>query len=381
LKIVTVIGARPQFIKAAPVIAAARKRRSVRHVLVHTGQHYDYTMSKVFFDELKLPAPEYYLEVGSGSHGIQTAKIMERLEPVLTKEAPDWVLVYGDTNSTLAAALAAAKMQLPVAHIEAGLRSFNKSMPEEINRVMADHVSTLLSCPTTAAIKNLRREGFTHFANNGALVEKDTVTIKNTPTADAPLVVNCGDVMFDAALLGSAVAERKSTILQTLGLQPKEYYLATVHRAANTDDEKTLGKLMAAFGQLDRPVIFPAHPRTAGRLKTFGIAVKHNVRVIEPVGYFDMLMLEKSAAAILTDSGGVQKEAFFFKVPCITLRAETEWVETVETGWNRVVGSDPDQIARAVAVVSAGKNSVFPYAKGNAAGTIVECLMQGKGNG
>lgn len=363
MKIVTVVGARPQFIKTAPVIAAANRQPGVQHALVHTGQHYDYAMSKVFFDELSLPAPDYHLEVGSGSHGTQTGLIMERLEPILFKESPDWVLVYGDTNSTLAAALTAAKIHQPVAHVEAGLRSFNKAMPEETNRIVADHVSTILFCPTETAVRNLVREGF-------------STDDRPKPNADAPLVVNSGDVMYDAALLSLQIAERRSTVLKTLGLARKDYLLATIHRAENTDDAGNLKRIVDALGQVGRPVVFPVHPRTADRFRRFDIAVAGHVRVIEPVGYFDMLMLEKSAAAILTDSGGVQKEAFFFQVPCVTLRKETEWVETVETGWNTIVGTDPGKIVAAACDAKAGKNGVSPYGDGHAAEKIVECLCR-----
>ena len=363
LKIVTIIGARPQFIKAAPMQAALQRRANLVPVLVHTGQHYDYALSKMFFDELALPVPDYHLEVGSGSHGAQTARIMERLEPVLQKENPDWVLLYGDTNSTLAGALTASKLHLPVAHVESGLRSFNKAMPEEINRIVTDHVSTILFCPTVAAVKNLEHEGF-------------SLATPLTPSADTPLVFNAGDVMYDAALLSMAIAERKSTILSTLGLTPKSYYLATIHRAENTDARQPLANLLEAFARMDTPVIFPAHPRTVERLTRFELQPGNNVRVIPPVGYFDMLMLEKAARAILTDSGGVQKEAFFFQVPCVTLRRETEWVETVATGWNRIVNNEPAVILDAVRNLASGQTGTFPYGDGQAANKIVECLIQ-----
>ncbi len=363
LKIVTIIGARPQFIKAAPMQAALQKQAGLAHVLVHTGQHYDYAMSKVFFDELALPVPNYHLEVGSGSHGAQTARIMERLEPILQKEKPDWVLLYGDTNSTLAGALTASKLHVPVVHVESGLRSFNKAMPEEINRIVTDHVSTVLFCPTDVAVKNLEHEGF-------------SLEMPKTPTADTPLVFNSGDVMYDAALLSIAIAEQKSTILSTLGLTPKSYYLATIHRAENTDDRQPLANLLEAFAQMDALVIFPAHPRTVERFKRFELTPSQNVRVISPVGYFDMLMLEKAARAILTDSGGVQKEAFFFQVPCVTLRRETEWVETVATGWNRIVNNEPSVILNAVRKLTPGKAGTLPYGDGQAAHKIIECLLQ-----
>jgi UDP-GlcNAc3NAcA epimerase len=362
LKILTVVGARPQFVKAAPMQAAMQQHGGIAHVLVHTGQHYDYAMSKVFFDELALPSPDYHLEVGSGAHGAQTARIMERVEPILEKERPDWVLVYGDTNSTLAAALAASKLHLPVAHVEAGLRSFNKAMPEEINRIVTDHVSSILFCPTVVAMDNLKREGF-------AL---DEIT---TPTVDAPLVVNAGDVMYDAALLGMDIALKKSTILQSLELSRGSYFLATIHRAENTDDRDALALLLDALAHSNATVVLPLHPRTAERFSRFGLNPGVNIRVIPPVGYFDMLMLEKSARAILTDSGGVQKEAFFFQVPCVTLRRETEWVETVETGWNRLAGSDAATIGEIIQTLGPGKMDVFPYGDGNAAQRIVGYLV------
>lgn len=363
MKILTVVGARPQFIKTAPVIAAMRRAPQVAHVLVHTGQHYDYALSKVFFDELSLPPPDYHLEVGSGTHAAQTGLIMERLEPVLRKEWPDWVLVYGDTNSTLAAALTAAKIHLPVAHIEAGLRSFNKAMPEEINRIVADRLSTILFCPTEAAVNNLQAEGF-------------DPAVHDKPSAERPLVLNCGDVMYDAALLSLRIAEQRSQILKTLGLTPKEYVLATIHRAENTDNAENLRRIIEALGRLDRFVVFPVHPRTAERFQRFGLGVHANIRVIQPVSYFDMLILEKSAMAILTDSGGVQKEAFFFRVPCVTLRNETEWVETVQAGWNTLAGADPGRIVAAARAARAGRDGASPYGDGHAAEKIVDCLCR-----
>jgi UDP-N-acetylglucosamine 2-epimerase len=352
MKILTVIGARPQFIKAAPVQAAFQRHGGIEHVLVHTGQHYDYEMSKVFFEELGLPEPDHHLEVGSGTHAVQTGRVMERLEPILEKERPRWVLVYGDTNSTLAGALTAAKLHLPVAHVEAGLRSFNKAMPEEINRILADHVATLLLCPTAAAVANLEREGF----------------------HDARTVRNVGDVMYDAALLASQIAENKSDVLTRLGLQPQSYRLATIHRAENTDDPNPLREILTGLGRLPAPVILPMHPRTTDRLRKFGLQPPANVRVIPPVGYFDMLLLEKSAALILTDSGGVQKEAYFFRVPCVTMRRETEWVETVATGWNTLTGADADRIAAAAAAARPGQNGASPYGDGHAADRIVADL-------
>lgn len=312
MKLLTVVGARPQFIKAAPVSRELRKVH--REILVHTGQHYDYQMSEVFFKELDIPAPDYNLEVGSGSHGVQTGQMMIRLEEVVLKERPDCVLVYGDTNSTLAGALVASKLHIPVAHVEAGLRSFNKAMPEEINRVLTDHVSDLLFAPTDTATKNLAKEGITKGVHQ------------------------VGDVMHDAVLYNFKIAEEKSDILKKLSLDPQKYLLATIHRASNTDDKDQLGAIIHGFSGIGEKIVFPLHPRTQGKIKELGLSESlrqaKNVHVIDPVGYLDMLILEKNARLILTDSGGVQKEAYFFKVPCITLREETEWVETVESGWN-----------------------------------------------
>ncbi len=321
MKVLSVVGARPQFIKAAPVSRALR--RVAHEVLVHTGQHYDYGMSAIFFDELQIPPPDYNLEIGSGSHGWQTGQMLIRIEETLLKEQPDWVLVYGDTNSTLAGALAAAKLHIPLAHVEAGLRSFNRDMPEEHNRVLTDHAADLLLCPTQTAVDHLAREGVTRGVH---------------------LV---GDVMYDAVLYNIALAEQRAGVLARLGLEPGSYALATIHRPSNTDDPARLQAILAALRALaaDYPVVFPVHPRT--RQKLAGLdSYEPNLHLIEPVGYLDMLLLERQARLILTDSGGVQKEAYFFAVPCLTLRRETEWVETVDTGWNRLVGNDLALIAQ-----------------------------------
>jgi UDP-N-acetylglucosamine 2-epimerase len=322
VKVLTVVGARPQFIKAAPVSRALREAGH-EEVLVHTGQHYDYGMSRVFFDEMGIPEPDVNLEVGSGTHGQQVGQILMRLEEVIEQHGPRWVLVYGDTNSTLAGALAAAKLQFPVAHVEAGLRSFNRAMPEEINRVVADHLSELLLCPSRTATENLRAEGITRGVH---------------------LV---GDVMYDAVLAFAEVSERQSTVLSDLGLEPKKYTLATVHRAENTDDPDRMRNILAAFAEVGETVVFPVHPRTRqalGRVEEQA----GNLRLIEPQGYLDMLMLERQARMILTDSGGIQKEAYWLGVPCVTLRDETEWVETIEAGWNVLAGADSARIVGAV---------------------------------
>jgi len=322
VKILTVVGARPQFVKAAAVSRELRKAH--KEVLVHTGQHYDFLMSEVFFRELDVPAPDYNLEVGSASHGIQTAQMMIRLEEIVAKEKPDRMFVYGDTNSTLAGALVGSKLQIPVAHVEAGLRSFDKSMPEEINRILTDHVCDMLFAPTDAASRNLAHEGITKG------------------------VYQVGDVMYDALLHNIEIAERKSFILDRLNLHPKGYVLATIHRAANTDDKARLEAIMNAIARAGITVILLLHPRTRDRLREFGLEGmmfnSGNVRIMEPVGYLDMLVLEKNARVILTDSGGVQKEAYMLKVACITVRGETEWVETVKAGWNILVGESLDQI-------------------------------------
>lgn len=351
MKVLTVVGARPQFIKAAPVSRVIREYGE--EILVHTGQHYDQSMSDVFFEELHIPLPDYHLHVGSKSHGAQTGQMLEKIEEVLLKEKPDCVLVYGDTNSTLAGSLAASKLHIPVAHVEAGLRSFNRRMPEEINRVLTDHVSKWLFCPTETAIRHLETEGITQG------------------------VYLVGDVMLDAVEYNRRLAHEKSTILHDLNVQPKEYVLITLHRAENTDDENRLREIIHAINHLSMPAVFPLHPRTNHKLKAMGLSITNSmVHVIEPVGYLDMLELEVHAKKILTDSGGVQKEAFFAQVPCITMRDETEWTETVELGTNILVGADSQKILEAVEQfeVDFGKiPSVF--GDGRAAEAIVQRLL------
>jgi len=297
MKIVSIIGARPQFIKAAAISRELRQEHT--EFLVHTGQHYDDNMSAIFFDELDIPEPDINLGVGSGLHGQQTARMLVEIEKILLDEKPNWVLVYGDTNSTLAGALAASKLHIPVAHVEAGLRSFNKDMPEEINRILTDHVSDLLLCPSQTAIDNLAYEGITKGVH---------------------LV---GDVMYDALMFAVERAEIKSTILKKLGIKEKTYLLATVHRAENTDDEKRLKNILDAFDALDEPIIFPVHPRTKKAMQKIGYLPAKHIQLIEPVGYMDMVILAKSARMVLTDSGGLQKESYWLGVPCITLRDET----------------------------------------------------------
>jgi UDP-GlcNAc3NAcA epimerase len=334
VKIVSVVGARPQFIKTAPVSRILRSR-GLTEVLVHTGQHYDRNMSALFFEELGIPDPDFNLGVGSGSHGRQTGQMLMRIEEVLLQERPDWVLVYGDTNSTLAGALAAVKLRIPVAHVEAGLRSFNREMPEEHNRVLTDHVADLLFCPTRTAVDHLSAEGVTQGVHL------------------------TGDVMYDAVLFNSDLAESRSDVLSRLGLTSSRYLLATVHRPQNTDDPGPLSAILTAFGELGETVVFPAHPRTKVSLARFDLPVPANVHLVDAVGYLDMLVLEKHARLIMTDSGGVQKEAYFFAVPCVTLRDETEWVETVRAGWNLLAGAD---VARIVAAVRELARAGMPVA-------------------
>ena len=342
--IVHIVGARPQFVKYFAVSNAIRTfaathTEPISDVLVHTGQHYDYSMSKIFFDELGIKEPEFHLEVGSGPHGEQTSKVLQRFEETLLEVKPACVLVYGDTNSTLGGALAAVKLHIPVCHVEAGLRSYNKSMPEETNRILTDHCSTLLFCPSNSAVDSLRKEGFTKIANNGKLVSEHTVgheIVPSTITIDTPLVVNVGDVMYDVLLHGTAIAEKRSAILQRLQLTPKKYFLLTLHRAENTDDHRQFEEIISFVNKIstETPVIFPMHPRTKNVYERSSKKFGNNVRIIEPAGYFDVLTLLKNSALLLTDSGGMQKEAYWLQTPCITLRKETEWVETLEGGWN-----------------------------------------------
>ena len=320
----SIVGARPQFIKCAPLSRELRKVH--QEILVHTGQHYDHDMSDVFFEELNIPKPDYNFGIGSGNHGEQTGKMLAEIEKVLIKEEPDIVLVYGDTNSTLAGALAAVKLHIRVAHVEAGLRSFDRSMPEEINRVLTDHISDILFCPSQTAVYNLSKEGITKGVH---------------------LV---GDVMLDALEYNKKVAEKKSKIIEELGLEKKKYLVTTVHRPGNTDSIDNMKSIIEALGEIGMPVVFPVHPRTKKCLQEYGLlkGMPGNVRLIKPLGYLDMLMLIANAKKILTDSGGIQKEAYMLKVPCVTLRENTEWVETLERGWNVLVGGNKSNIIRAV---------------------------------
>ncbi len=348
MKVLSVVGARPEFIQASPVSHALRQRH--REVLVHTGQHYDYLMSQVFFQQLMIPKPDYHLGIGSGSHGRQTGDMLGPLEDVILGERPDWVIVRGDTNSTLAGALAASKLGVPLAHVEAGARSFDRRMPEEINRVLVDRVSDQLFCIAPSAIGNLEAEGI----RSG--------------------VHYVGDVMYDAMLHNIPMAAARSTILDRMGLKPQGYILVTVHRAANTDTLSNLEGIVRALNTIEEPIIFPVHPRTRMALRKLSCRFAAHVRDVEPVSYLDMLALELGARAIVTDSGGVTREAFFAGVPCITLREETEHVETVECGWNTLVGTDPDRIVQAVREFRPNRARPPVFGDGKAAPKIVGVL-------
>ncbi len=359
MRILTVVGARPQFVKAAAIsraisrLAATGGAGALHEEIVHTGQHYDHGMSRVFFDELGLPEPVVNLGIGSASHGAMTARMLEALEREMLAREPDWVLVYGDTNSTLAGALAAVKLRIPLAHVEAGLRSFRRDMAEEVNRVLTDHMAELLFCPTRSAMRNLEREGITRGAHH------------------------VGDVMYDVALHYGALARQQSRVLDRLGLTEGGYHLATIHRAENTDVPERLGALLGALAVVsrERPVILPVHPRTRAAISQLEAVVGGPaLRLMDPVSYLDMVRLEQSAMTIITDSGGVQKEAYFHRVPCITIRDETEWTETVEAGWNTVVGADPDRIVAAVHAAQPG-TVIHDYGTGLAADEVVRLLL------
>ena len=351
MKILTVVGARPQFIKAAPVSSALRDA-GIEEFLVHTGQHYDEKLSATFFDDLSINAPAVNLGVGSDTHGAQTGAMLSALEKLMMQEQPEWVLVYGDTNSTLAGALAAAKLQVKLVHVEAGLRSFNKRMPEEINRIVADHLSDLLLCPSMTAIRNLEAEGIT---KGIALV---------------------GDVMVDALHQAVERAKERPSVLKGLGLRPRQFVLATIHRAENTDDPSRLRQIVSAFLESQEEIIMPVHPRTRKALNALGVLPSlGKLRTLEPVGYLDMIMLESSARVVLTDSGGVQKEAYWLGVPCLTLRDETEWVETVEAGWNRLVKAETPAILAALKTVHIPSSRPVLYGDGHAAVRSVDQLL------
>ncbi len=355
-KILTVVGARPQFVKAA-VLSRALRNSAVEELILHTGQHYDPSMSEVFFQEMEIPKPAYNLEVGSASHGAQTGRMMEKIEEIMKVVKPAACLVYGDTNSTLAGALVAAKLHVPVVHVEAGLRSFNRQMPEEINRVLTDHVSDYLLCPTDTAVKNLRAEG---------LGNRE--------------IRNVGDVMYDAALFYSEKSAGK--VLSGLGLEPRAYALMTLHRAENTDDPKRLAEIMRAVSEFSssHKVLLPLHPRTRSiLLNNPTIKIPEGLRILDPVGYVEMIELTKNASLVLTDSGGLQKEAFFFKVPCVTLRSETEWVELLELAWNRLadprLGAESMLKTMNAALGTVGRDA-RPYGDGKAGEKIRKLLEE-----
>jgi UDP-GlcNAc3NAcA epimerase len=350
VRILSVVGNRPQFIKSAPLSLALRNA-GVDEVVLHTGQHYDPELSEVFFRELELGPPRYRLEAGSGTHAEQTARMLPGIEGAVLEERPACVVVYGDTNSTLAGALAAAKVPVPVAHVEAGLRSFDATMPEELNRMVVDRLSALLFCPTDVAVENLRHEGITTGVHQ------------------------VGDVMYDANLRLAPIARERSQALARARVEPGGYVVLTLHREANTRPEP-LAAVATALERIEEPVVFPQHPRTSAALAASGISLDANVRALPPVGYLDFAALASQARLILTDSGGVQKEAYWYGVPCVTLRTTTEWVETVETGWNRLVGVDPEHIAAAVRATRAPAKRPPLYGDGRAAERIADLLVR-----
>ena len=377
IKIATVIGARPQIIKAAALSRAIKNKFSdkIKEIIIHTGQHYDENMSRVFFDELGIPSPNYNLNVGSGSHGKQTATMISGIEEILLKEKPQAIVLYGDTNSTLAGAVAASKIHVPVVHIEAGLRSFNKAMPEEINRIICDHVSTLLFSPTQTGYANLLKEGF----------------VENNPapyTADHPKIYHCGDVMYDNSLYFSALADQKTEIIRQYNLVENNFILATIHRNNNTDEPLRLNALFSSLHniatQYNKKVVLPLHPRTAKLLEQnlekelyLKISDSSQFHIIPPVSFLEMIALEKNAEIVMTDSGGVQKEAFYFEKPCVILRPETEWIELVECGTAIAADADEKRIVDAYETLTQNKNLKFPklYGNGNAAEFICNEML------
>jgi len=367
MKIITIVGARPQFIKAAAVSRAIREHNiknshKINELIIHAGQHYDENMSDVFFDEMDIPRPHYNLEINGLSHGAMTGRMLEEIEKVLLDEKPDAVLVYGDTNSTLAGALAASKLHIPLAHVEAGLRSFNMKMPEEINRILADRVSTWLFCPTETAVHNLRNEGFVYSGNS----------VINTNCI--PVVTNVGDVMLDAALFYKSKSRKPG-----FDISP-EYILATIHRAENTDEEVNIRSIVDIFNDIATGynILIPMHPRTKGIIAKYGLKFSENVQVIEPVGYLEMVYLISNSILVMTDSGGLQKEAFFFSKPCITLRTETEWVELIANKVNIVTGLNRERINEAMNYYKQNMCDFGAslYGKGNASELIINELLK-----
>lgn len=378
MKIITIIGARPQIIKAAAISRAIHThfKDQITELIVHTGQHYDDNMSAIFFSEMGIPEADYNLSVGSGNHGAQTAKMMEGIETILLKERPDALLVYGDTNSTLAGALAAAKIHIPVVHVEAGLRSYNKSMPEEINRITCDHCSTLLFSPTNQGISNLTKEGF-------------STTIHSKASIDHPLVFKTGDIMFDNSMYFSSIANEKQGLVEKLQLTPGEFILCTIHRDSNTDKPEHLNQIIRGLLQIQRisnqMLVLPLHPRTRKKMTELlepavaeELQDNSRIQVIDPAGFLDMISLESRCSMVITDSGGVQKEAFFFKKPCIILREQTEWVEIVENGNALLVGSSEEKLIEAYHQLTIKKDFTYPpfFGDGYASEEICRLMIE-----
>jgi UDP-GlcNAc3NAcA epimerase len=377
-RIITIVGARPQIIKSSAISRAVNGlfKGKLEEIIVHTGQHYDENMSDVFFNELNIPLPQYNLGVGSASHGAQTAAMIEGLEKIFEKEKPDGVLVYGDTNSTIAAALAAIKIHIPVIHVEAGLRSFNKSMPEEVNRIACDHMSTLLFTPTATGLENLKREGF-------ILDHSDKASV------DHPKVYHCGDVMYDNSLHFSDLSSRSSTLLKSLNLEGRAFILVTVHRDSNTDIAANLQSIFKALLQLsekyDQTIVLPLHPRTRNMLEKQltpdlyqSLIGNDRIKIIPPAGFLDIIALERNSSMMVTDSGGLQKEAFFFKKPCIILREQTEWIEIVENGNAILTGASEEKIIEAYIQLTSQSEQSFPelYGDGKAAEFICQKMIE-----
>jgi UDP-GlcNAc3NAcA epimerase len=378
MKIITIIGARPQIIKAAAISRAIHThfKDQITELIVHTGQHYDDNMSAIFFTEMGIPAADYNLSVGSGNHGAQTAKMMEGIETILLKERPDALLVYGDTNSTLAGALAAAKIHIPVVHIEAGLRSYNKSMPEEINRITCDHCSTLLFSPTQQGIENLIKEGFSK-------------AIHTKATVDRPLIFKTGDIMFDNSMFFSNIAKEKVGIVEQLELTKEAFILCTIHRDSNTDNTENLNQIIRGLLQIQRvsnqSIVLPLHPRTRKKMTELlnpsvakELSDNSKIHVIDPAGFLDMISLESNCSLVITDSGGVQKEAFFFQKPCVILREQTEWVEIVENGNALLVGSSEEKLIKAYHQLTTKKDYTYPpfFGDGHASEEICRLMLE-----
>ncbi|MCO5260837.1 MAG: UDP-N-acetylglucosamine 2-epimerase (non-hydrolyzing) [Crocinitomicaceae bacterium] len=376
-KIISIIGARPQIIKASAISRIIQEKftSELEEIIVHTGQHYDENMSKLFFEELGIPKPSYNLNVGSGEHGSQTAKMLEGLEKIFTKENPHAIIVFGDTNSTIAGALAAVKIHIPVVHIEAGLRSFNKSMPEEINRIATDHMSTLLFSPTITGLENLKKEGFD-------ITNRTNISVNN------PAIYQCGDIMYDNSMHYSTISDQKSTILNNLNIHPNQFILCTIHRDSNTDNSENLNAIFEALIEIQKQsnfdIVLPLHPRTKSKLATILASTlselnsNNRIHIIEPVGFLDVIALEKNTALIITDSGGLQKEAYFFKKPCVILRPQTEWIEIVKNGNAKLAGCDKNLIINSFKELITKKDYTYPafYGDGNAAEFICKRILE-----